>query len=512
MSNEAAFLAAIRAAPGDDAPRLVFADWFEDNGRPERAEFIRVQLELANATAAADRHCDLVEREAELEMILADELAAEWPQLPNGWQRGARRRGFPEEVVVHGRFLPAATEGLAAQLRAVSLEMPLTGLDLASTPGPQWNVLGDPVCERLRSLRCSGDPEVVGLLCGARHLGGLRHLDVSMSAGSPLLARLLKARSLPSLRSFRFTFFDLKRAERPLFTAATFRKQLVELAAMHGCFGLYPSLAAGCAFPALRRFEYFGELTTELAALLNDEALYPALDTVEIEGASLPRGRPGRLERPLRHVRRESHSVAWLRELLASPGLRAVRVLDLQDSSPGTEGLQTLARSGPFDGLRHLRLSHQSCAPEGLRALAPASFWRTVTSFELSRGYAEGDGAGWAAFFGALDAPALRHLSLVGAKIRSKGALALARNRSLAGLRFLRIVGQLRKQAVRAILTAPQFQGLLVLVMSETDGREAFEVLADPAVLPKARRIVLREKVPPAIAERLRARPEVVLR
>src|SRR5262249_43772502 len=149
---------------------------------------------------------------------------------------------------------------------------------------------------------------------------------------------------------------------------------------------------------------------------------------------------------------------------------------------------------------------------DGLRALAAASFWRTVTSFELSRGYAEGDGAGWAAFFGALEAPALRHLSLVRAGARSKGALALARNRSLAALALLRIVGQRRKQAVRAILTAPQFQGLVVLMMSETDGREAVELLADPAVLPKARRIVLREKVPPAVAERLRARPEVVLR
>jgi uncharacterized protein (TIGR02996 family) len=38
-------LAAIRANPDDDAPRLVFADWLEENGEPEFAEFIRVEIE-----------------------------------------------------------------------------------------------------------------------------------------------------------------------------------------------------------------------------------------------------------------------------------------------------------------------------------------------------------------------------------------------------------------------------------------------------------------------------------
>jgi uncharacterized protein (TIGR02996 family) len=38
------FLQAIIDAPEDDAPRLVYADWLEDNGQPERAEFIRPRL------------------------------------------------------------------------------------------------------------------------------------------------------------------------------------------------------------------------------------------------------------------------------------------------------------------------------------------------------------------------------------------------------------------------------------------------------------------------------------
>src|SRR5262245_1252198 len=40
-----AFLAAIAAEPGEDTPRLVFADWLEEQGYPDRAEMIRVQCE-----------------------------------------------------------------------------------------------------------------------------------------------------------------------------------------------------------------------------------------------------------------------------------------------------------------------------------------------------------------------------------------------------------------------------------------------------------------------------------
>lgn len=43
----AAFLADIIAHPGEDATRLIFADWLDDRGDVDRAAFIRVQCELA---------------------------------------------------------------------------------------------------------------------------------------------------------------------------------------------------------------------------------------------------------------------------------------------------------------------------------------------------------------------------------------------------------------------------------------------------------------------------------
>jgi uncharacterized protein (TIGR02996 family) len=47
MSDRQAFLDAIIAELDNDTVRLVYADWLEEHGEPERAEFIRVQCELA---------------------------------------------------------------------------------------------------------------------------------------------------------------------------------------------------------------------------------------------------------------------------------------------------------------------------------------------------------------------------------------------------------------------------------------------------------------------------------
>lgn len=47
MSEADAQLAAIRQAPDDDAPRLIYADWLDEQGQVERAEFIRLQILLA---------------------------------------------------------------------------------------------------------------------------------------------------------------------------------------------------------------------------------------------------------------------------------------------------------------------------------------------------------------------------------------------------------------------------------------------------------------------------------
>lgn len=47
---ELALMQAVAANPADDVVRGVLADWYEENGQVERAEFIRAQIELARMT------------------------------------------------------------------------------------------------------------------------------------------------------------------------------------------------------------------------------------------------------------------------------------------------------------------------------------------------------------------------------------------------------------------------------------------------------------------------------
>lgn len=70
VALEAAFLAAITETPDDDTPRLVYADWLEEHGQSDRAEFIRVQCELAKMPAQSGYRHRLVD---------TPELAMPWP-------------------------------------------------------------------------------------------------------------------------------------------------------------------------------------------------------------------------------------------------------------------------------------------------------------------------------------------------------------------------------------------------------------------------------------------------
>lgn len=64
--SEAALLQAIIDSPDDDSLRLVYADYLEERGEPERATFIRVQVELALLPQADERRASLEAREREL--------------------------------------------------------------------------------------------------------------------------------------------------------------------------------------------------------------------------------------------------------------------------------------------------------------------------------------------------------------------------------------------------------------------------------------------------------------
>ncbi len=103
-----ALTAAVIASPADDLPRLVYADWCDENGQPERAEFIRVQCALARPDGLpADRLADLRIREQTLldvhgEAWLAP-LRGRGEPLFSPRTHGQFHRGFVETV-----WMPAA--------------------------------------------------------------------------------------------------------------------------------------------------------------------------------------------------------------------------------------------------------------------------------------------------------------------------------------------------------------------------------------------------------------------
>lgn len=99
----AAFLEAIRQSPDDDAPRLIFADWLEEEGARDRAEFIRVQCRLAaidpdsDADHEADEWFVLKAREAQLLRRHGGEWSGDIGRTVKAW---SFRRGFMEKVRV----------------------------------------------------------------------------------------------------------------------------------------------------------------------------------------------------------------------------------------------------------------------------------------------------------------------------------------------------------------------------------------------------------------------------
>src|SRR5262245_25234308 len=65
MSQEQAFLDQLAAKPGDDVTRLVYADWLEERGDP-RADYLRLEIELAGVEEYEERHDPLEQRAREL--------------------------------------------------------------------------------------------------------------------------------------------------------------------------------------------------------------------------------------------------------------------------------------------------------------------------------------------------------------------------------------------------------------------------------------------------------------
>src|SRR5436305_326439 len=142
-SDGAALLAAVCAHPDDDTPRLVYADWLEEQGKPERAELIRVQCELAQIEGDDPRRPDLEMRAGSL--LLAHGLA--WVKEVPAWARKHVdfRRGFEDGVRVGLRTFLKNGAGLVRQ-------SPITTLHVTNIDGALDQLAECPYLAAVRDL------------------------------------------------------------------------------------------------------------------------------------------------------------------------------------------------------------------------------------------------------------------------------------------------------------------------------------------------------------------------
>ncbi len=231
-ADHAALLAGVVAAPDDDLPRLVYADWLDENGDPARAEFIRLQCWIAERERTAPVPDADPDRRREGE-LLNDHERDWWDERPA--VRGVERtwdagwwRGFPglqvksavtlarsaarllaagpvESVNIWDRNRRGSDGGLAALLDAPVVErVRVLNLSSYGYNHEQMAALGklfaSPRLGRLRGLvmrHCSAD--AIPLLAGAGHLTGLEWVHL-MALTDEAVTALTVSRHLPSVR------------------------------------------------------------------------------------------------------------------------------------------------------------------------------------------------------------------------------------------------------------------------------------------------------------------------
>jgi uncharacterized protein (TIGR02996 family) len=226
MTHHEAFLQAISETPDDDTPRLVYADWLEENGDGDRAEFIRVQVQLACRAEDDPRRPALKLRERALLTRHEATWAGPFRGRVESWQF---RRGFVEQITTGAAKFLTQTEHLfrLAPIRHVRLrratwclhrlsECPflarLTGLDLGGhvyrpggvnflLPSGVRALAASPYLQRLTTLLLPAtniNAFDLQHLVAAPALKGLTTLDLSSNRLGAAGARVLA--SAPSLR------------------------------------------------------------------------------------------------------------------------------------------------------------------------------------------------------------------------------------------------------------------------------------------------------------------------
>jgi uncharacterized protein (TIGR02996 family) len=358
MRIEQGFLHDILENPEDDTPRLVYADWLEDQGRVERAELIRVQCELVRLDRYDPRWPGLRRREDQL-------LAHTWQWIEDiglgELEEPQFRRGFLE----HAAF--ANCLDYLAQARRLLQRVPMSSA--------AFGALVDVDDEREAS-------DGLRKLLGSKYIRPLRRLEFHTTEDFPREGLALLSR-LPS----RACLEELDLSDNDL------NDEDVEV-------------LARC--PTLARLRVLNLGYNDFGA----EGVYHLAASPHVAGLR---------ELILDGGEYRNHGVEGIVELVSSSYLTGLTALSLYNNHIGSEGLTQLARWPGLEGLVRLNLGYyfrhdaaeRDPDPAGMRELVESPQWKVLRELDVSNGTL-GDLATLEMFLAAANVATLRVLHLGG--------------------------------------------------------------------------------------------------
>ncbi len=373
MAEREALIAAVLADPDDDLPRLVYADWLDEQGEPAPARFIRAQIALAALPEWDPQSAAL--RRTQGEWDSSPELVHGLPRLSGDlglhWDiKEPFRRGFGYRVQA------PQLRALQFRMPALLAEQPVQRLGLYGATLDQWQEFAaSPWLPRIREIDFEGigaPIEAMRELLASPGSAGLHTLRFgsSVSAAMPtVLERLLRSSVGDGLRTLELAqAFGGDASYFEDFLEA-FHVGLEKLEALR-----LRSMGFGgdnfSEFLTARRWETLGELAITDAepgahglSFLGYPDCWPQLRALKLDTVNLSRKDPGHIANSLR-----------------APKLA---VLDLCKSTLPAQAFQSLAKAEHLADLRVLRLRRMTCDNRGVRYLSRAKFWRNLVELDL---------------------------------------------------------------------------------------------------------------------------------
>ena len=502
---------AIVANADEDTPRLVYADWLDENGDPDRAEFIRVQCRLADLSPAEPDWIDLTERQDELIARLKHRLLEWSPKVADRFYFGSRfitgheepfRRGFPYFIDCQLRGAEWTTDkaqGVIREMTRLVKTTTIRGFQPYELSAEQLGlILAAPVANELRGLAIrppSPRDTSVGeytdfyrLLTTSPSVRRVQQLFLYDAVEEVAAGALAQSEMLRAIRRLTISFLNCpKRALTKLTRADWFgrlRHARCYLAAPPVAATMVPGLGRLPDLHTLELQELPGPAVAHLAA-----GRFPALarliyaGALDLAGAQALAG--GRFpELRILVARGDRMKNDGFQELLRGQWFDQLRALDLASHKIGDRGISALAAHPVARSLRILRLGDNAFGPKGLMAIAKA--FPALTTLDLGSSLKrKATPQDLARFLTALACPHLRHLNLAGWPLGDEGAKALAANAALANLTRLDLSRcAIGDEGAKALLASPHLQNLVELQLSHNAITTGADALADPGVMP----------------------------